>query len=554
MHKIKLGKVNKQFPADVRSFALTLNFYSPRAYRYVRKTFANKLPAPRTIRKWYESVDADTGITEDALNALTIRIEESKKKGVDLRFCMSIDEMSIRKQVEYSKSKKKYYGYVDFGGADIDREGTTVAKKALVLMLTAINAHFKIPVAYFLTNGLTAEEQANIVNMVLRTLSERSVVVVALVFDGAATNISMINVLNRNGKTSTFFHHPLTKERINIIWDACHMIKLITNTLEDKKILHDTQGRPIEWRYIEMLYDLQDLNRIRLGNKLTKQHVQFHGKKMNVRLAAQTLSRSVADALDVLREKNPAFKDCGATVEFIRIFDKLFDICNSKSKFVTLYKKKIITTKSYTGFLGFIQTLRSIRHIYDENVKNGSMDYLLTCKLSQDHVETFFGCIRSRGGFNNNPNAMQLCSSYKQLMIHNEIKSLSQSNCITDNTSILTISSSRSKILHYADEDVDCGSPILSEDYKGMVVSHGLNEIVSESVVYIAGFVERSIRRKLNCQTCLEALDGGIKASGALLKKKDYGHYGGLCHPINHGCCCVGLLKKTCKQLRMKTA
>lgn len=99
--------------------------------------------------------------------------------------------MSIRKQIEYANSKKKYYGYVDFGGANIDREGTAVATKALVLMVTAINAHFKIPVAYFLTNGLTSEEQSNVVNMVLRTLSERSVVVVALVFDGAATNISI---------------------------------------------------------------------------------------------------------------------------------------------------------------------------------------------------------------------------------------------------------------------------------------------------------------------------------------------------------------------------
>lgn len=78
MHKIKLGKVNNKFPPEVRSFALTLNFYSPRAYRYVRNTFEKKLPAPRTIRKWYESVDANPGITQDALNALALKIEDCK--------------------------------------------------------------------------------------------------------------------------------------------------------------------------------------------------------------------------------------------------------------------------------------------------------------------------------------------------------------------------------------------------------------------------------------------------------------------------------------------
>src|SRR5687768_10538726 len=134
MQKINLGKVNNKFPPEVRSFALTLNFYSPRAYRYVRNAFGKKLPAPRTIRKWYESADADPGITQEALTALALKIEDCKKKGVTLRFCMSIDEMSIRKMIEYSNAKKKYYGYVDFGGANIDREGTAVATKALVMM------------------------------------------------------------------------------------------------------------------------------------------------------------------------------------------------------------------------------------------------------------------------------------------------------------------------------------------------------------------------------------------------------------------------------------
>lgn len=175
-----------------------------------------------------------------------------------------------------------------------------------------------------------------------------------------------------------------------------------------------------------MLQELQAKNQIRLGNKLTKQHIAFHGKIMNVRLAVQTLTRSVADALDVLKETNPAFKGCGATVEFIRTFDRLFDICNSKSKFgkyfkqpinpdteddifnffatatkyienITLDGKKIITTKSFTGFLGLIKSMSSIKHIYYDNVKNGDMKYLLTFKLSQDHIETFFGAIRSRG-------------------------------------------------------------------------------------------------------------------------------------------------------------
>jgi hypothetical protein len=41
------------------------------------------------------------------------------------------------------------------------------------------------------------------------------------------------------------------------------------------------------------------------------------------------------------------------------------------------------------------------------HIKHLGQTYLLTYKLSQDYVETFFGAVRARGGFNNNLNALQ---------------------------------------------------------------------------------------------------------------------------------------------------
>ncbi|XP_065652228.1 THAP domain-containing protein 1-like isoform X2 [Hydra vulgaris] len=45
------SKCTKEYPMELKSFALTLNFYSPRAYSYVRKTFTKMLPHPRTLQK-----------------------------------------------------------------------------------------------------------------------------------------------------------------------------------------------------------------------------------------------------------------------------------------------------------------------------------------------------------------------------------------------------------------------------------------------------------------------------------------------------------------------
>ena len=57
---------------------------------------------------------------------------------------------------------------------------------------------------------------------------------------------------------------------------------------------------------------------VRLANKLSKRHMKWQNMKMKVRLAAQMLSSSVADALEYLKQTNPKFKDSEPTIEFIR--------------------------------------------------------------------------------------------------------------------------------------------------------------------------------------------------------------------------------------------
>ena len=62
---------------------------------------------------------------------------------------------------------------------------------------------------------------------------------------------------------------------------------------------------------------------------------------MKVKVAAQTLSSSVADALDFLENvaRVPEFQGCGPSVEFIRNVDKLFDFLNSRHRLQTGYKQ-----------------------------------------------------------------------------------------------------------------------------------------------------------------------------------------------------------------------
>ena len=56
--------------------------------------------------------------------------------------------------------------------------------------------------------------------------------------------------------------------------------------------------------------------------------------------------------------------------------------------------------------------------------------YILTYKLSQDNIELLFSCIRSQGGWNNNPNSLQLKYALRQMLLRNAVKALKNSKCI----------------------------------------------------------------------------------------------------------------------------
>jgi len=63
MKKVKKGQGRKYSPL-LKSFALTLQFYSTKAYNFVRNTFDKALPHQRYIRQWYSKIPAEPGFTE----------------------------------------------------------------------------------------------------------------------------------------------------------------------------------------------------------------------------------------------------------------------------------------------------------------------------------------------------------------------------------------------------------------------------------------------------------------------------------------------------------
>ena len=60
------------------------------------------------------------------------------------------------------------------------------------------------------------------------------------------------------------------------------MVKLARNALCDIGIIIDSDGNQIKWCYIKSLHEIQELEGLKLANKFSKKHIEFHRHKMNV--------------------------------------------------------------------------------------------------------------------------------------------------------------------------------------------------------------------------------------------------------------------------------
>lgn len=474
-----------KYSPDTRQFCLRVQFHSTAAYNELRKFFGNRLPACRTLRRWLRSTDASPGITQAAIDEIAQKVIEYKAKGKSLYICAMSDDIFIRKQISYDGNTDKFCGFPTVSNSR-SKADPSAARESLVFM--AVGPDFKIPVAYFLLNGLQAIDRATLTEEVIIAIQNTGARVVSLTGDGLFANISVAKLLgadfNSNRPFFTLRNRP--NERIFIVFDPPHMIKLVRRYFAYQNLYY--KGDRLKWELIEKLAKKQDNDNFELGNKLSRDHICFSTAPMKVSLAVQTISNSVADTLEQMCEDQyEDFINCESTIKFLRLFNNVFDVMNYGNgkpnddhfkrplcesnirKFQELFeefeefishmeveeykkvgkkkniqkstRKHVLKSRSSVGFLGFLTNIRSILGIYTDYVESGLLNVFHTFTFSQDHLETYFSLIRSSLGWNNNPNEIQFMAAYRKLLVCMPHLSARRSNCIISSSNILTISS-----------------------------------------------------------------------------------------------------------------
>lgn len=493
LHCLQFGTSTKKYSEAIRSFCLQVHFHSPAAYCYIRKAFNNNLPRIATIIAWYSSIDGSPGFKTEYYDVLRKKVQEFKAKEnnqhKDLFVVLMSDEMAINQKLQWNNVTKRFIGFATYTNSkkntSVDIENyIPLGKQALVFMV--VGEDFKLALSYFLLNGISSEDRADLTREVILRINETGAKVMAFTSDGFVGNIACTKILGADFDVEKpYFLDPSDPTRkIYVIWDACHMLKLGRNCFGSKQLYHNDEA--IRWDLISNLHNLQSRSIVKLGNKIGQTHINWRNRPMNVRIAAETLSDGVANSLQQLYEDGiPGFENSGATIEYIRVVNNIFDIMNSRKKnqedaqnfkramspetkqeyfeyfaYVKGYlknlvmeqvtknkKKNIVTrnsvfaTKSHTAFFGLYNNIIAFEGLYMDYVENGLLDVLYTFQFSQDHLETYFGTIRRIQGCSDNPTPIQIAGAFRKLLVCNGILASQYSNTISDETPVLTASS-----------------------------------------------------------------------------------------------------------------
>jgi DNA transposase THAP9 len=194
------------------------------------------------------------------------------------------------------------------------------------------------------------------------------------------------------------------------------------------KYIYNQNGQEINWDHIKALHFKQKEEGLHAATKLSNKHIFFQNEKMNVKLAAQVLSNSVGSALQFCKSLgDPSFKNVDPTAEFCFMINNAIDILNCRTKyskspfclaldsnvyqkyaeFINTFReyilglklvngKLVIDSDRKTGFIGLVSALSNLLKLYTYLSNTYSFSYMLSYKLSQDHIETFFSSIRQR--------------------------------------------------------------------------------------------------------------------------------------------------------------
>jgi len=483
----------RRYSKKLKVICLGIYLFDPRAYGNLRNIL-KAIPCENTLRNMIANNKIEEGFLPFVLQALkccTVDFDKMSKYVI-----LSWDAVNLSPELQYVRKEEDGDGDGFLSG--LDSKSQHPATQANVLMVRSIFGDFKLPLAYFFHDPkLNAEKVHRVVDEAIDLVNETGLVVKGLVCDQCTAHTSMYKNIFKVSPEKPYIERNGNK--IYCFFDPPHLLKNVKNNIKKGSLgllQEDGKDKIINWQHIINFYIKDSSNILRVAPKLTDKHI--FGKSvtnMSVPLAAQILSRTVAAGIDQAIATGDLPPEASHTARFCRLFNDLFDSCNSKlpkkspvndgsfpksgirdfvppiddeGREVTrrplklpvskdslhhslwdeaaTFIKNLSFVREFTGevyrppcLVGWELTISAFKMLWAEMEAEGC-EKMPTGTINQDFVENFFSQVRYKNG---NPDVTPrgFRNVYKFLLVHHIMDPSrgKNSNCLHDEARFLDI-------------------------------------------------------------------------------------------------------------------
>ncbi|KAF4533102.1 hypothetical protein B566_EDAN003822, partial [Ephemera danica] len=540
----------KRYTPEEKLIGLSIYHKSPRTYNFLRKMFV--LPSRKTLMQFLVQQHIKEGINENLFKALeqaTAHLSPLKKM-----VSLSIDGVSLVPHLSYNPSEGRITG--------LDRNTHRPATQAQVIMVRGLYENFKQPIYYsFHDEKLNAQNIKSSIEECIDHLHKIGITVKCVVCDQCGSNQGLFN--NYWGVTKDKPYFIRNGQKVFCFFDPPHLLKSVRNNLKKNDLfvkVGPTSYRRVSWQYIKEFYHLDSKHEtMRMADKLKFNHVYgSNTTHMNVRIAAEVFSKTVASGIYFHGINNLISNDSIHTATFIEMMDQLFDTCNSVGDSVVenqepvdetlqavqvhdvcdvdpeislkphrapvrsgschfqLWQKaeetfsemkffRSTTQKFYRPpcVSGWELTISAFKMLWSDLQAQGA-NFLGTRRVNQDCLENLFSQIRFRAGSTADLTPKSFSEIYKTVLMSFLLSPREGStNCLMDTDTFLTIFSPADCVAS-ASDDIDigeCVQPLVThpDSLDNADISGSAEE---NAVATKSSYFADQLLKKTNCEEC----------------------------------------------------
>ncbi|KAK3911955.1 Transposable element P transposase [Frankliniella fusca] len=355
---------------------LAINFETHSNPEKIRATECIFLPSKRTLFDYTHYITAQDGCQKEILDDFKQQLDENCKEDHEMFCSLMFDEMHVRSNLVYSKSRQELVGYANLDSLEqefrnLEAEWTGIptkppplAQKVLVFMIRNITPNKEksqmkgVVAIYSVASSMSAASLFTRLWDVIYCLEGANIPIISIVCDGASTNRSCLKMHPRYKRSImeidfddddddvyedendvVFCTTNLASSDLRPLYfiiDPPHLLKTIrnafANSFSHKKSRHLWNQELISWKLITEYYDRIKTSKLRKST-ITSAHVRLTSfSVMKVSYAAQvmsnTLSKAIREEGDKAKEEKKEYPPYQAATTFMKKTNDLFDSMN----------------------------------------------------------------------------------------------------------------------------------------------------------------------------------------------------------------------------------